>query len=152
MAVRLKIGYSSTMVDQKFAVAVHVMTLLAFEKCENGHLFTSEQIAKSVRTNATVVRRLVARLVEAEILKTYKGKSGGIELAKCPSAISLREIYEAVSEKKLIAERCSKAHGPCPTSRAMGRLMHGVIEGFEKNSKTYLEGITLQDLASKIKG
>lgn len=138
------------MVDQKFAVAVHIMTLLAFEKCENGHLYTSEQIAKSVRTNPTVVRRLIAKLVEAKILKSYKGKSGGVELAKCPSEISLREIYDAISDKTLLAARCGKAHGPCPTSRSMGKLMHGVIADFEANSKSYLEGILLQDLAAQV--
>jgi Rrf2 family protein len=138
------------MVDQKFASAVHVMTLLAFEKCENGRLFTSEQIAKSVRTNPTVVRRLIAKLVDAKILKSHKGKRGGVELAKCPSEISLREIYEAVSDKTLLAARCSKAHGPCPTSRAMGKLMLGVIQGFEENSKSYLQAITLQDLAGQV--
>jgi hypothetical protein len=32
----------------------------------------------------------------------------------------------------------------------MGKLMDGVIDGFEAHSKAYLEGITLQDLASKV--
>jgi Rrf2 family protein len=138
------------MVDQKFAAAVHIMTLLAFERCENGHLYTSEQIAKSVRTNPTVVRRLVARLVDSKILKSHKGKSGGVELAKGPAEISLREIYEAIAEKTLLAARCTKAQNSCPTSRSMGKLMQGVIEGFEENSKSYLQGITLQDLVERV--
>ena len=138
------------MVDQKFSVAVHIMTVLAFEKCENGNLYTSERLAKSVRTNPTVVRRLVARLVESGVLKSYKGKSGGVELAKCPSEISLDDIYAAVSEKALIYAPVRKAHKPCPTSRCMGKLMGEVIEGFEENSKKYLKGISLQDLAAQV--
>lgn len=138
------------MVDQRFSVAVHVMTVLAFEKCENGHLYTSEQLARSVRTNPTVVRRLIARLVEAGVLKSYKGKSGGVELAKCPSEITLEDIYEAVSERKLLYAPERKAHKACPTSCSMGKLMSGVIDGFEENSKKYLSGISLQDLAKQV--
>ena len=138
------------MVDQKFSVAVHIMTVLAFEKCENGNLYTSERLAKSVRTNPTVVRRLVARLVESGVLKSYKGKSGGIELAKCPSEITLDDIYGAVSEKTLLYAPVRKAHKSCPTSRCMGKLMSDVIDGFEENSKKYLKGISLQDLAAQV--
>ena len=139
------------MVDQKFSVAVHIMTVLAFEKCENGNLYTSERLAKSVRTNPTVVRRLVARLVEAGVLKSYKGKSGGVELAKCPNEITLEHIYRAVSEKTLLYAPVRKAHKPCPTSRSMGKLMSEVIDGFEENSKKYLSGISLQDLAAQVR-
>lgn len=138
------------MVDQRFSVAVHVMTVLAFEKCENGNLYTSELLARSVRTNPTVVRRLVARLVEAGVLKSYKGKSGGVELAKCPNEISLEDIYNAVSEKTLLYSPVRKAQKSCPTSRCMGKLMDDVIHGFEAHSKQYLAGISLQDLASKV--
>lgn len=138
------------MVDQKFSVAVHIMTVLAHEKCENGNLYTSEQLARSIRTNPTVVRRLIARLVEAGVLKSYKGKSGGVELAKCPSEISLEDIYEAVTERTLLHSPVRKAHKPCAVSCSMGKLMSGVIEGFEENSKKYLAGISLQDLAAQV--
>lgn len=138
------------MVDQKFSVAVHIMTVLAFEGCEKGRLYTSEQLAKSVRTNPTVVRRLVSRLVEAGVLNAYKGKSGGVELARCPNEISLEDIYSAVSDKKLFHVPDRKAHSACPTSRAMGKLMTEVVEGFETNSKKYLAGISLNDLAKQV--
>ena len=138
------------MVDQKFSVAVHIMTVLAFEKCENGNLYTSEQLAQSVRTNPTVVRRLVARLVDAGVLKSYKGKSGGVQLAKCPGDITLDAIYEAVSDKTLLNAPVRKAHKPCAVSCSMGKLMNGVIEGVESNSKKYLAGISLKDLASQV--
>ena len=138
------------MVDQRFSVAVHVMTVLAFEKCENGNLYTSERLARSVRTNPTVVRRLVSRLVEAGVLKAYKGKSGGVELARGPKDISLEDIYNAVSEKTLLYAPTRRAHKPCATSRCMGKLMKYVIHGFEEHSKRYLAGISLQDLASRV--
>lgn len=138
------------MIDQRFSTAVHIMTVLAFQKCENGNLYTSELLAKSLRTNATVIRRVVARLVDAGLVKSYKGKSGGIQLGKCPGDISLRSIYEAVTEKNLISSPDRKSLKACPVSCSMGALMGEVIEGVEMNSKKYLEGISLKDLSARI--
>lgn len=138
------------MIDQRFSTAVHIMTVLAFQECENGRLYTSDLVAKSLRTNATVVRRLVSRLVEAGLVKSYKGKSGGIELGKCPNEISLRCIYEAVAERNLISKPDRKALKACAVSCSMATLMGEVIEGVETNSKKYLEGISLKSLSKRV--
>ena len=138
------------MVDQRFSVSVHIMTALAFDKCQEGRLKTSEELAKSVRTNPTVVRRLVARLVEAKLLKAYKGKSGGIELARCPDQINLGDIYRAATESTLIRNSKKAPRKHCPVSCSMGKLMGDVIEGVERNSLKYLSGITLADIAAKV--
>jgi Rrf2 family protein len=138
------------MVDQRFSTSVHIMTALAFGKCEDGNLMTSEQLAESVRTNPTVVRRLVAKLVDAKLLKAYKGKSGGVELARCPDQITLKDIYVAASGKALIQSRKNAPKKMCPVSCAMGNLMSDVIDGVEKNSMKYLASISLASLTSKV--
>ena len=112
---------------------------------------TSDELAKSVRTNATVVRRLVARLVEAKLLKAYKGKTGGIELARGANAITLKDIYVASSGKALINTRKKAPRKVCPVSCSMGELMGDIIDGVERNSMKYLASISLASLASKVK-
>ncbi|MES2856648.1 MAG: Rrf2 family transcriptional regulator [Bdellovibrionota bacterium] len=138
------------MVDQRFSTSVHIMTALAFGKCQDGQLMTSDELAESVRTNPTVVRRLVAKLVEAKLLKAYKGKMGGVELARCPDEITLKDIYVAASGKALIQSRTSAPKKHCPVSCAMGNLMSDVIEGVERNSMKYLASISLASLTSKV--
>lgn len=136
------------MVDQRFSVSVHIMTAIAFHK---GELMTSEQLADSVRTNPTVVRRLVAKLVEARLLESFKGKSGGVRLSKGPKEISLKDIYTAVCDKKLIATPSKEPSKQCLVSCNMGKLLDEVVEGIEQNSMSYLADIRLSELASKIK-
>jgi DNA-binding IscR family transcriptional regulator len=144
------------MVDQRFSVSVHIMTAVAFhqlEACSSAPaLVTSEYLASSIRTNPTVVRRLVASLTKAGLLKSYKGKSGGVELAKSAQNISLKDIYMACSgsEKKLLNASEKAPKKQCKVSCSMGMLMGEVIEGFEKNSMKYLSGIVLADLLTKI--
>ncbi len=138
------------MVDQKFPTSVHIMTALAFAGCRGGKLMTSEELAESVRTNATVVRRLVARLAEARLVKAYKGKSGGIELARCPDEISLADIYDAASDRPLMNAPNKSPKKHCPVSCSMGQLMDSVIAGVETQSRKYLAGISLAEIAAKV--
>ncbi|WP_413613213.1 RrF2 family transcriptional regulator [Bdellovibrio sp. HCB-110] len=136
------------MVDQRFSVSVHIMTALAFHK---GELMTSEQLAESIRTNPTVIRRLVAKLVEAGLLESFKGKAGGVRLSKTAKEISLRDIYTAVCDKKLIATPDKEPSKQCLVSCNMGKLLDEVVNGIETNSMNYLSNIRLSELTSKIK-
>lgn len=123
------------------------MTILAYHK---GELMTSDELASSIRTNPTVVRRLVAKLVEAEMLESFKGKSGGVKFTKSAKEISLKDIYMAVSGKPLINVSEKEAYKACAVSCSMKRLMEDVVTGLECQSMKYLSGITLSDLASKV--
>lgn len=136
------------MVDQRFSVSVHIMTVLAYHKPD---LMTSDELASSIRTNPTVIRRLVSKLVDAGLLETFKGKSGGIRMAKSPKEITLKDIYEAVLDKKLMATPCKEPYKQCVVSCNMGNLLSEVAEGIEQNSMSYLAGIKLSDLTSQIK-
>jgi DNA-binding IscR family transcriptional regulator len=87
-------------VNSQFVVATHIMTLLAGHKlylpeyaCTN-----SEMIAESVNTNPVVIRRILSKLREANLVISKSGPHGGSELAKHPSKIRLSEIYEAFAD------------------------------------------------------
>ncbi|WP_413290295.1 RrF2 family transcriptional regulator [Bdellovibrio sp. HCB337] len=134
--------------DQRFSASVHIMTVLAFHKDEK---MTSEQLAESIRTNPTVVRRLLAKLAEAGLLESFKGKAGGVLLAKPPKEITLKDIYMATTtDKKLICTSEKEPTKSCLVSCNMKEIMADVIEGFEDHSMVYLAKIRLSDLTSKV--
>lgn len=138
------------MLDQRFTTSIHIMTSLAFHQKQGDELMTSEYLANGIRTNPTVVRRLVSKLVEAGLVKSYKGKSGGMELAKKPDLITLKDIYLASTENKLIhcAEKAPLKQ--CAVSCSMKKILGEVINGVEENSLSYLAQIKLSELTSKI--
>ncbi|MEK7357273.1 MAG: Rrf2 family transcriptional regulator [Bdellovibrionota bacterium] len=138
------------MVDHRFPVSVHIMTALAYHEQHGDKRATSEYLAASIRTNPTVIRRLVSRLAEAGLIHSYKGKSGGIELAKKPVEITLKEIYSAVLDKQLIQSPDKAPKKQCPVSCSMKKIMGEVIDGLETRSLDYLGGIRLADLVGKI--
>ena len=138
------------MLDQKFYMSVHLMAALAYQGCERGKLSSSEELAKTVRTNPTVVRRLVSRLVAAGLLKAYKGKKGGVELARCPNEITLEDIYVASCEQPLLRTPKRATRKQCAVSCAMGGLMSAIFGGVERKSREYLRGIKLSELREQI--
>lgn len=88
-------------VNSQFVVATHIMTLLAGHKlylpeyaCAN-----SEMIAESVNTNPVVIRRILSKLRDANLVISKSGPHGGSEIAKHPSKIKLSEIYKAVDDE-----------------------------------------------------
>lgn len=59
------------------------------------------------------VRRLVGSLVKAGILKTVRGASGGLRLARPAGEISLLDIVEAM-EGRIALNRCTHGGEGCP--------------------------------------
>lgn len=135
------------MVDQRFSVSVHIMTVMAYHA---GELMTSEEIADSVRTNPTVVRRLIARMVDAGLVESFKGKAGGVRLRRPAKDIDLREIYRATSDRKLLHAPDKEPLKKCAVSCAMKGLLRDVFGGFEDHSMAYLAKIKLADLSEKV--
>jgi len=137
------------MLDQRFAASVHIMTLLAAHSQDE--LQTSDVLAGYIRTNPTVVRRLLAKMVEAKLIDSFKGKSGGVRLAKTPNQITLKDIYKAVSDdKNLLNCRDVEAPKACKVSCSMKEIFEGVAAGLEANSMAYLAKIKLSDILAKV--
>jgi DNA-binding IscR family transcriptional regulator len=76
--------------NSRFAVAVHVLTLMAWAEDES---LKSEQVAESVNTNAVVIRRMVCELAEAGLVVSQKGSTGGSRLARNSQEITLLDVF-----------------------------------------------------------
>ena len=70
---------------------------------------SSQRIAKSVGTNAVVVRRIIGLLQEAGFVTSQTGSHGGAMLAVEPEEITLRDVYDAVEEQSIFC-----MHDPHP--------------------------------------
>jgi DNA-binding IscR family transcriptional regulator len=79
--------------SSRFAVAVHVLTLMAWSDDES---LKSEQMAVSVNTNPVVIRRMLCDLAEDKLVVSHTGSTGGSRLARKPAQISLLDVYRAV--------------------------------------------------------
>lgn len=83
--------------DTKFSVAVHVLILIS----ESPNLLNSNQMAGSVGTNASYIRKILALLKKAEIVDGHRGISG-YSLTVAPEQLTLLQIYQVVMEESNI--------------------------------------------------
>lgn len=136
------------MVDTRFSVSIQIMMTLAYHAEE---LMNSEGLAKVLRTNPTFIRKLVSNLVEAELIESFRGKGGGIRIARTPDSITLKEIYLASTEdKKLMSCHKKPALKNCPVSSCIEHVLEEVVEGIEATTQGFLARKNLQDLMKKV--
>ncbi len=85
--------------DSRLSGVLHVLLHMA----EMKRPVTSETMALAMQTNPVVVRRLMAGLREAGLVRSEKGHGGGWTIARALSEISLRDIYDALGRPDLFA-------------------------------------------------
>ncbi len=128
------------MVATRFAVAVHLMMLLAGAgrgrafggRTASGHAMpaTSGRLAIIVNTNPVVVRRIAGQLSRAGLIRVHRGP-GGAELARPPEAITLEDIWQAVhaaNHRPLVPLHApGAALGGTGQAEASGAPVHAVL-------------------------
>ena len=122
------------------------MAALAF----SGEIMGSQALAQSVNTNPVVVRRLLLALRRAGLIETFAGKNGGARLSKPATVVSLRDIYDAVEPRPVIAVSKRKAWRHCPVSCRMNEIMTAVAEKAEEAMRDHLAAVTLKKLVRQI--
>src|SRR4051794_39685522 len=108
----------------QFSIAVHMLAGLAYG-CDKD--ITSATLASSVNTSPSFVRRVLAKLSRAGLVKTATGKAGACWLAKDARAISLLDIYKAVDAPQAIAIHGYKAKKGCPISCQIKQALEAAL-------------------------
>lgn len=128
--------------DTRFSSAIHVLILIS--KSETP--MNSDQIAESVGTNPSYIRKLTTRLSKAGIIEGHRGVSG-FRLLRKPEQISLFAVYRAVMETDSLHlfdlhqnpnDRCIVGHNIRP-------VLGGMFRGMEMDIENRLRNMTLAD-------
>ncbi len=112
------------MVATRFAVAIHILLLLACNRAAGKA--TSQFLARSVNTNPVVVRRITGQLARAGLIRVRRGP-GGAELARTPEEISLGDVWRAVNPGT--ARPLLPVHTAPDQQCPVGREVHAVLRG-----------------------
>lgn len=136
------------MVATRFAVALHILLLLATEP---GGQATSNRIAESVGTNPVVIRRLAGQLARAGLLRIRRGP-GGAELARPAETITLADVWAAMRRPGL--PLLPTHPGPRRPTDRLGALVPGLLRGTfedaEKAMERQLAAVTLKTLTAAL--
>lgn len=131
------------MVNCRFTVAIHVLCLLAAQQPPP---LTSEFIAGSVNTNAVVIRRILAALRKAGLVKSQPGVSGGWELVAKPSSITLARVYQLIRPGTVFAFHSKHPNPRCPVGRNIQRGLLGHYRKAQAAMEEELAHSTIADV------
>jgi DNA-binding IscR family transcriptional regulator len=113
-------------------------------------LLTSEQMAAQGNTNPVVMRRTMAGLRAAGIVRSEKGHGGGWSLVRPLDAVSLYDIYEALGEPSILAIGNRTESPGCVVEATVNRALAAAFEDVEARLVQQLRRITLASLAADV--
>jgi Rrf2 family protein len=135
------------MANTQFAIATHIMAALGHAA---GKEVNSAEIAGSVNTSSSFVRRILAKLSKAGLVKTATGKGGSCWLARPARHISLLDVYRAVEAPKAFAIHQYPPEKQCPVScgikPALNRVLAETQQAIEGSLKRKSLAAVISDL------
>ena len=134
--------------DTKFSVAVHILILIS----ESPPPINSDQIAMSVGTNASYVRKILALLKKAGIVHGHQGISG-YSLLFAPKRLTLLQIYQAVMEqpKPHLLDVHQTPSDRCIVGQHIRTVLTGMFADVEDTFARSLSDKTLADCIADIR-
>jgi Rrf2 family protein len=135
--------------SSRFAVSVHILAYLAYQA---GRAVPSAEIARSVSTNAVVIRRLLSILVKAGIVTARKGVTGGFELARPPAEISLLEAYHAIEPRPTHGMNHFSPNHRCPVGARIEGILDGVFTAAQAGMEAELARKSVADVERHVRG
>ncbi|MET9863793.1 Rrf2 family transcriptional regulator [Streptomyces smyrnaeus] len=133
--------------SSRSAVAIHALAMLAHRR---GGSLTSAEIADSLESNPVLVRRVLGRLRDADLVWSTEGRGGGWSLARAPRDITLHDAYAAVEEGQIFSRHTHPPSGACEVGRNIGDLLDVEFRSAERALEEQLGRTTIADLLQRI--
>lgn len=130
--------------DSKLSGVLHVILHMADAR----EPITSEKLAQAMNTHPVVVRRVMAGLREAGLVRSEKGHGGGWTIACDLTRTTLLDIYRAVGAPTLVALGFDEEQPTCLVARAVNTALEGASREAEQLLLARFAEITLATLAA----
>ena len=134
----------------QFSIAVHLLAGLACGSCPESGV-TSGVLAESVNTSPSFVRRTLAKLSKAGLVKTATGKAGACWLARDAKDISLLDIYQAVDAPRAFAIHNYSEQKACYVSCHIKTALEKALSKTQRAMEASMAGISLAQIVTDVR-
>ncbi len=134
--------------DTRFSSAIHMLILISESKVP----MTSEEIAVSVGTNASYIRKVTGLLKKQGIIESRQGVKG-FQLAVNPGRLSLYDIYRAVSETDQVHvfDLHQNANDQCIVGKHIRPVLTDLFRSTEEKAEQELRNTSLADCMDRMR-
>ena len=117
--------------------AIRVIVALAKQPPET--IISSAVVRREMLIPTALAPRIVAKLAKSGLINTYPGRNGGIQLARPPSDITLRQVVEIFDGPIIVSDCLTESDvcafsGACPVQNRWGRLRAIIVKELENTS------------------
>ena len=135
--------------DTKFSSAIHMLILIS----EAETPMTSEEIAVSVGTNSSYIRKVTGLLKKKGIIESRQGASG-YQLLVGPEKLTLYEVYQAVTEADQVHvfDLHQNPNDQCIVGKHIRPVLTDVFRSVEEKAEQELRGTTLKCCMDRMRG
>ena len=91
--------------------------------------------------------KLLRKLIQVDILKSYRGIKGGYAVNKLPEQINLKDVIEAI-DGPICVNRCVIEPAFCNLNRSDVCIVHRAMTKVQKNLNAELESINFKQLVA----
>ena len=132
------------MISGKFAITLHILTLLSKTPEE---FLSSDYIAGSLNMNAVLVRKEIANLKKNNIVESKEGKSGGTRLLKPAAEITLDDIFKMTFESVTLGYSKNDPNPNCPVGKQINQHLDNLYDDINNKISKQLSEISLLNFA-----
>lgn len=128
--------------DSRLSVALHVLMHVH----EAAGVVTSEALAPKLDANPVALRRTMAGLREAGIVRSERGRGGGWSLARPLASVTLADVYDALGITNPFGIGWRSPSPKCPLERTANEAIGAALADAEVTLKARLQQVTVAEL------
>lgn len=123
-----------------------IRAILFLARRPPGEVALLGEIAIGAQVPPTFLAKILQGLAKLGLVRSARGAGGGFTLARPATAITLREVVEAV-EGPIVPNRCLTRGAPCEAGGAC--QVHLVWRRVQRQVVEVLDGVTIAELAQQ---
>ncbi len=112
---------------------------------ENKPLGT-DYLSKRLDISRSFLAKILQSLAKQNILKSYKGATGGFMLARPPEELSIREITTAAEGRNASIFDCASDQACCPSNKGDFCTLWPFLNRLQVKVDNFLDELTLKDI------
>lgn len=132
--------------DRRLSAALHALLHMA----GRARPVTSDELGRCIQANPVVVRRTMAGLRSAGLVRAEKGRGGGWSIQRELSEISVRDVHAALGAPSLVAVGLRHRNPECLVERAVRSTLESAVIEAEALLLDRLGMVSLAQLADDV--
>ena len=132
-------------ISSRFTIALHIFACV--DTFSEGYRVTSDFLSSSIGTNPVIIRKILSRLKNADLISVARG-TGGISFNRPLAEISFYDVYKAVDavENGELFHFHEHPSSSCPVGKNIHALLEDKLDAIQSAMEQEMRKYTIADL------